>query len=99
MDFEATLTTLRGWQDRPVVVVLEPDGSLMEGPLREIDAAGVDGAMFTVSPTGASVAVTLFRDAFAGAELRDDGALHVRQGRVEIVVIPQGGTAARPPAR
>lgn len=98
MDFDAALATLRGWQHRPVVVVLEPDHSVMEGPLREVDAAGIDGAMFTVSPTGVSVAMTLFRDAFAGARLADDGALHVRQGRMEIIVMPQGGTAARPPA-
>lgn len=99
MDFDAALATLRGWQQRPVVVVLEPDHSVMEGRLREVDAAGIDGAMFTVSPKGVSVAMTLFRDAFEAADLRDDGALHVRQGRMEIIVSPQAGTAAPPPGR
>jgi hypothetical protein len=99
MDFDAALATLRSWQGRPVVVVLEPDHSVMEGRLREIDAAGIDGAMFTVSPTGVSVAMTLFRDAFAAADLDDDGTLRVRQGRVELLVTPQGETAAPPPAR
>lgn len=98
MDFDAAVATLRGWQDRPVVVVLEPDGSVMDGRLREVDATGIDGAMFTVSPTGVAVAVALFRDAFASAELTDEGELRIRQGRVEIIVMP-AGTAAPPPAR
>lgn len=98
MDFDAALDTLRGWEGRPVVVVLEPDHSVMEGPLREVDSGGVDGAMFTVSPTGVSVAIALFRDAFGRAHVDEDGTLHVAQGRVEILVTP-GGTAARPPAR
>ena len=89
MDFDAVLDTLRSWEGRPVVVVLEPDHSVMEGTLREIDSDGVDGAMFTVSPTGVAVAVALFRDAFEGAGLDGDGALHVAQGRVEIIVTPQ----------
>ena len=98
MDFDAALDTLRAWEGRPVVVVLEPDHSVMEGPLREVDAAGIGGAMFTVSPTGVSVAIALFRDAFERAHVDEDGTLHVVQGRVEILVTP-GGTAARPPAR
>lgn len=99
MDFDGALATLRGWHGRPVVVVLEPDGSVMDGPLREIDSAGVDGAMFTVSPTGGAVAVALFRDAFADADLLEDDTLRIRQGRVEILVTPEGGTGARRPGR
>ena len=96
MDFDGAVATLRSWQDRPVTVVLEPDHSVMEGPLREIDSVGVDGVMFSVSPSG--VAVALFRDAFAGATL-EEGTLRIRQGRVEVVVTPRDGTEAPPPGR
>jgi hypothetical protein len=99
MDFDAVVETLRGWAGREVVVVLEPDHSVMEGPLREIDPGGVDGAMFTVSATGVAVAVALFRDAFVAAGVDEAGTLRVRQGRVEILVTPQAGTAAPTPGR
>jgi hypothetical protein len=105
MSFQDVLELLRSWLLRPVVVVLEPDHSVMPGVLHEIDSAGIDGALFAVAdparrdarPTG--IAIALFRDAFGGAE-RDDQALRVRQGRVEIIVSrPPGGTEARAPAR
>jgi hypothetical protein len=101
MDFDAAVTQVRVWCDREVVVVLEPDHSVMEGRLHEIDSTGLDGALFAVAsatrPT-TGVAVALFRDAFNDAQM-DAGALHVRQGRVEIIVRPQGETAARAPGR
>ena len=97
MTFEDAVALLRTWTDEQVFVVLEPDGSVMRGPLKEIDSSGIDGALFSVSPTG--VAVALFRDAFAGAELVDGEELRVRQGRVEIIVRRQAGTEAPPPAR
>jgi hypothetical protein len=97
MTFDDAVAQLRAWTDEQVVVVLEPDGSVMRGPLQEIDAAGIDGALFSVSPTG--VAVALFRDAFVSADLRLDRELRVRQGRVEISVRRQTGTEAPPPAR
>jgi hypothetical protein len=97
MTFDEAVGLLRGWTNEQVVVVLEPDGSVMRGPLQEIDPGGIDGALFSVTPTG--VAVALFRDAFVAAEVGGDGALHVRQGRVEIIVRRQGGTGAPAQAR
>jgi hypothetical protein len=97
MTFDEAAVILRSWSGQPVVVVLQPEGSVMEGPLQEIDAAGIDGALFAVSPSG--VAVALFRDAFASGEVDAAGVVHVRQGRVEITVRRQGGTEAPAPAR
>jgi hypothetical protein len=92
---------LRSWVDEHVVVVLEPDHSVMEGRLHELDSTGTDGALFALDhpdrkTTG--VALALFHDAFQEARLVD-GALHVVQGRIEIVVTPQGETADPAPAR
>jgi hypothetical protein len=104
MSFDEVLARLRSWRGDPVVVILEPDHSVMPGVLHEIDAAGIDGALFAVgdperpdvTPTG--VAVALFRDAMTSAEL-EPGVVRVRQGRVEIIVRRQAGTEAPPPAR
>jgi hypothetical protein len=102
VDFTAAVDQLRSWADQPVVVVLEPDHSVMEGRLHELDSTGTDGALFALrhpSHKTTGVAVALFRDAFREARL-EDGALHVLQGRVEIIVTPQqAGTAARSPDR
>lgn len=101
MDFDAAVDQLRSWCNRPVTVVLEPDHSVMSGRLEELDSTGTDGALFAVAsadrPT-TGVAVALFRDAFASARL-EEGALRVRQGRVEIIVLPRGGTEAPAPGR
>jgi hypothetical protein len=105
MDFDAVVAQVRGWCLQPVVVVLEPDHSVMPGVLHELDSAGIDGALFAVAdptardarPTG--IAIALFRDAFVSAEIADDGALHVRQGRIEIIVTRQDASAAPPPGR
>lgn len=105
MDFDVAMAHVRAWCAEPVVVVLEPDHAVMSGVLHEIDSTGIDGALFAVAdsarpgakPTG--IAIALFRDAFAAAELDADGALHVRQGRVEIIVRRQDASAARPPDR
>lgn len=101
MDFPAAVDQLRTWCDEHVVVVLEPDHSVMEGRLHELDSTGTDGALFALDhpdrkTTG--VAVALFRDAFHEAHL-EGGALHVRQGRIEIIVTLAGETADRPPDR
>ena len=96
MTFDEAVETLRGWRGQRVVVVLEPDHSVMEGPLEEIDSAGIDGALFSVSPTG--VAIALFRDAFVDAS-RTGYTVRISQGRVEIVVSRRGGTAAPTPGR
>jgi hypothetical protein len=89
--FEEAVALLRGWQGAAVTVRLDPDGAVMRGLLREVDAAGLDGAAFALQdaerpaarPTG--VAVALFRDA---AELVEAGERHVvvEQGRVRITV-------------
>jgi hypothetical protein len=102
VDFTAAVDQLRSWADEPVVVVLEPDHSVMEGRLHELDSTGTDGVLFALrhpSRRTTGVAVALFRDAFREARL-DAGALHVLQGRIEIIVTPQvAGTAAPPPGR
>jgi len=105
MDFDAVVAQVRAWCAQPVVVVLEPDHAVMPGVLHEIDGAGIDGALFAVAdaadpqarPTG--IAIALFRDALVEARLRADGALHVRQGRFEIIVRRQDASAARLPDR
>jgi hypothetical protein len=101
MDFTAAVDQLRRWRDQQVVVVVEPDHSVMHGRLHELDSTGTEGVLFALDrpdrkTTG--VAVALFGDAFHEARL-DRGALHVLQGRIEIIVTPQGETAAPPPAR
>ncbi len=101
VDFAAAVDQLRNWAGRHVVVVLEPDHSVMEGGLRELDSSGTAGVLFALDhphkrTTG--VAVALFADAFQAARM-DAGALRVRQGRVEIIVTPSGETAARAPGR
>ncbi len=92
--FDDCVEILRGWQRQPVVVVLEPDHSVMEGRLEEIDSAGMDGALFVVSRTG--IAVALFRDAFVEGTRPGPDTLRVTQGRVDIFVTRQG---ERAPAR
>lgn len=93
---------LRSWVGEHVVVVLEPDHSVMEGRLHELDSTGTDGALFALDHPDkktSGVAIALFRDAFQTAVLDADGALHVRQGRIEIIVTRQGETAAPAPGR
>jgi hypothetical protein len=100
VDFTAAVDQLRTWCDHPVVVVVEPDHSVMHGRLHELDSTGTDGVLFALDhperkTTG--VAFALFGDAFQEARVDPaDGALHVRQGRMEIIVTP---TAAPAPAR
>jgi hypothetical protein len=101
MDFDAAVAQVRSWCERTVEVVLEPDHSVMSGRLYEIDSQGLDGALFAVDHperTTTGVAVALFRDAFAGAELAGD-RLRIAQGRNEITVRPLGETAGPPPDR
>jgi hypothetical protein len=78
----------------------------MPGILHELDSGGIDGALFALAdparpgaePTG--VAAALFRDAFQSARLDDaDGAVHLLQGRIEIIVRPAPAREAPPPDR
>jgi hypothetical protein len=102
MEYAAAVDQLRRWRDEDVVVVIEPDHSVMSGRLHELDSTGTDGALFAVDNPQrktSGVAIALFRDAFAEASLDPkDGSLHVHQGRVEIIVRRQRETAAPPPA-
>jgi hypothetical protein len=89
-DFETAVGVLRDWAGAPVVVRLDPDGSVMRGRLREIDATGLGGAAFAladddggVPPTG--VALALFRDT-ARTLAAGERELVVEQGRVRITV-------------
>jgi hypothetical protein len=94
MDYDAAVAWVRSRLGLPVVVVLEPDHSVMPGVLHELDSSGMDAVAFAVGdparpdvrPTG--MAAVLFRDAFETAAVSSDGALHVRQGRVEVIVRP-----------
>lgn len=102
MDFPEAVDQLRAWCGEHVVVVLEPDHSVMEGRLHELDSTGTDGALFALDHPDrktSGVAIALFENAFHQARVDPDGALHVHQGRIEIIVTPQGGTAAPEPGR
>jgi hypothetical protein len=88
--FDDAVAVLRSWLGSEVVVVLEPEGTVMRGALSEIDA-GPGSAMFTVDGeqlTG--VAIALFRDGLTEAALHDD-ELVVRQGRMTVRVTTCGG--------
>ncbi len=96
MEFDAVVEQVRAWCDEPVTVILEPDHSVMSGRLHEVDSTGLDGALFAVASderrtTG--IAVALFRDAFASARRGEDEALHVHQGRMELIVRRHAATA------
>jgi hypothetical protein len=105
VDFPAAVDQLRTWCGASVVVVVEPDHSVMEGRLHELDSTGTDGALFALDHPDrktSGVAVALFADAFHDARVDPaDQALHIRQGRMEIIVTPtrQGETAAPAPDR
>jgi hypothetical protein len=92
--YDDAVAVLRSWETTPVVVELEPDGTVMHGRLAELDAAGIDGALFCLTATPGErattgVAIALFRDSVRSAEHRD-GALVVEQGRVTLTVRPAG---------
>lgn len=102
VEFAEVVDQLRGWAGEHVVVVLEPDHSVMEGRLHELDSTGIDGVLFALDHPDkktSGVALALFRDAFHTAELDAAGALHVSQGRIEIIVTQPGETAAPAPGR
>ena len=93
MTYDETLAVLRGWEAIPVVVELQPEGTVMSGRLAELDPTGIDGALFAVhrdAPGGretTGVAIALFRDGLRSAEQRED-ALVVEQGRMTVTVRP-----------
>lgn len=88
--FEEALARLRSWVGVDVVIHLHPEGTVMTGRLSELDAAGIDGALFAVDGdqlTG--VAVALFRDSVRSAAVETD-RLVVEQGRVTVTVTRSG---------
>ena len=91
MTYDDALALLRSWVGAPVVVELEPEGTVMEGRLAERDSAGIDGALFSLSREDSDqrettgVAVALFRDGVRSAE-RDCDQLVVEQGRMTVKV-------------
>jgi hypothetical protein len=90
--YDDAVAVLRAWETTPVIVELEPDGTVMQGRLAELDPAGIDGVLFSLRAapgerTTTGVAIALFRDSVRSAERRD-GALVVEQGRVTLTVRP-----------
>ena len=86
MSFEAAVGVLRAWVGEPVVVHLEPEGTLRTGVLSELDSHGVDGALFAVDREQLSgVAVALFRDG-VGSVAHEGDELVVEQGRMTVTV-------------
>lgn len=87
MSFDEAVAVLHDWLGRRVALTILPEGTTLRGRLAEIDAAGIDGALFGLSdgdgaPSG--VALALFRDAFVSARL-EHGKLTVRQGQMVLL--------------
>lgn len=90
MSYAQAVDALQAWMGRDVVVRLEPEGTVMRGALSELDAAGVDGALYAVgAPRRTGVAFALFRDA-VGAVRAAPGELVIEQGRMTVTVTPAG---------
>ena len=86
MTFDELLGALRGWLGEEVVIELAPEGTVLTGELSELDAAGVDGALFAVDRARTTgVALALFRDGVRSAE-RDGDRLVAHQGEVTATV-------------
>lgn len=88
MSFDETLQALRGWLDEPVVLTMLPEGTVLRGRLEELDAAGIDGALFALAdgdgaPGG--IALALFRDGIVEAR-RDGDEIVVRQGQMTLEI-------------
>ena len=84
------MAVLRSWLGEEVVVVLEPEGTVMRGALGEREA-GDGSAMFTVDEQQLSgIAIALFADSVDEASVIGD-ELVVRQGRVTVRVATCGG--------
>jgi len=84
MTFDEAVTVLDGWLGEAVVLTMLPEGTTLRGRLTTIDAAGIDGALFGLAGgdgAASGVALALFRDAYASAQLVD-GELSVRQGQM-----------------
>ncbi len=101
MTFDDAAAELRGWEGRAVVVELLPDGTVMRGRLRELDAAGIDGALFSLHGSGGGardatgIAIALFRDGVRDASRHGD-TLVVHQGRMTLRVTAAGDPAGPP---
>jgi hypothetical protein len=88
--FDDAVAMLRSWVGEPVVVRLDPEGTVMHGRLTERVGAGADTALFALDGGGLTgVAVALFRDG-VGAIVRDGDQLVVEQGRVTVTVARAG---------
>jgi hypothetical protein len=88
MSFDELLHALRRWLGERVVVTMLPEETVLRGRLEELDAAGIDGALFALAdgdgaPSG--VALALFRDGVAEARL-DGDEIVVRQGQMTLEV-------------
>jgi hypothetical protein len=85
-EIDLALERLRSWIGLPVVVRLDPEGTVMAGALSELDPAGIDGALFALDGDQLSgVAIALFRDGVRSTVLQDD-RLVIDQGRMTVTV-------------
>lgn len=99
MDYEQAVAVLRGWCGQPVVLELLPERTTLRGRLAELDATGIDGALFALAGgdgAASGVALALFRDTLEQADRRG-GELWMRQGQMTHVV-RLAGTDETPPA-
>jgi hypothetical protein len=91
MSFDSARGVLRSWEGEEVVVRLDPEGTVMAGPLAELESGGLDAALFAVDREHLSgVAIALFRDA-VGRVTREGDRLVVEQGRVTLTVTRSSG--------
>lgn len=85
--FEDAVAVLRSWLGEPATVVLEPEGTVMDGVLSELDGGGPESAMFAVDAEHTSgVAIALFRDAIGAVDTPREGELVIHQGRMTVRV-------------
>lgn len=84
--FDDAVAVLRSWVSEPVVVRLEPEGTVMRGRLSERGSHSSEEALFAVDVghlTG--VAVALFGDGVRSS-VRAGDELVIQQGRVTLTV-------------
>jgi len=88
--FDDAVAVLRSWIGEAVVIVLEPEGTVMHGQLSELGSQEGGEALFAVDAeqlTG--VAVALFADGVRSATRAGD-ELVVQQGRMTVTVSRTG---------
>jgi hypothetical protein len=90
--FDEAVAVLRSWIGEQVVVVLEPEGTVMRGALAESAADGGGSALFRLEGEGLTgVAIALFADGVRDATLTGRDELVIRQGRMTVRVTTCGG--------